>query len=688
VAGIDTIRDHHVHSLDIGSPFDSSNATADRRVQIVWPQEPDKLWYGPDQVRLLIDGHPAPTPFTFPPEAVHPESIFEDREHNMWFGAIGWALKWDGKQLQRFAVEPGENREAGVRVIFQDRVGRIWCGTYGQGITLLQGETNIVFKNPIPAGDSKRDRLERKLSNQMWTIHEDGNGIFWIGTENGLIRFVPPGVDPKLDALAPTNRFFAFRKENGLPDLVINHVLEDDAGNLWLGALHGIYKVARSELNSVAAGTRSSTRFVRITGEDGLLSVETNGERSPSACKSRDGRLWFPTDIGVAVIDPTAIATKAYTPEVLIESVAIDHVLEYGGGEEFGGEVLPPSPSPSKRTSGGLLRLNPGRARLVRIKYTAPSTIGADQMDFSIQLVGVDTTIRQMRKERVVHYSNLPPGTYEFRVTATNGFGEGALRPATFAFVLEPFFWQTWPFKIFCVVVAIVVAGGIQTYRLRIQRRIGALENAASLEQERSRIAQDLHDELGSGLAQVALLAEMPESETTVRRRPQDVAREMLNKLDGIVWALNPARASLESVVDYLVGHAEEFLEPAGVHLRLHIVDNLPDSNLDAARRHHLLLVFKESLRNVVTHSQAKNVAVEIGIEPTGDILRLRVTVRDDGKGFDPQKLSGKRNGLTNMRERASQVGGEVTVKSSPGQGTEVVLAIPLVEVTPKRGRG
>ena len=680
--GISTIRNGVVRKMDIGRPFPLPYATVEQRVQVLFAQQNGRVWYGPDQLRMIENGRAQSAPFIYPEEAHNVHCMLEDRQRRMWFGGDGWVVSWDGtNDPVSIKVAQGKPPYVTVRAIHEDRQGRIWVGTYGEGLKLLDS-------TGLKSYATRTGQRGSELNNRMWMIHEDADGIFWIGTENGLNRFVPPGIDPGLAAQADPQRFATFNRAQGLPELVVNHVLEDDRQNLWLGALHGIYRVSRRDLNNIASGSSAAARFIRISAEDGLLSVETNGERSPSACRTRDGRLWFPTDVGLAVIDPADIITGTNAPNPLIESVIADRDVVYGSGEDAGGELSFIADSQPGVARGEPFHLKAGKAKVVRFRYTAPATVGVDQMSFSVQLVGLESVPRPMRGERVIYYSNLKPRDYTFLVTATNAHGVASQKAASFPFTLEPFFWQTWPFFVLCGAAVIGAGAGIQAVRLRVQRRIDRLENVASLERERSRIAQDLHDELGSGLAQVALLAEMKDSESAPRKRPEDVAREMLKKLDGIVWALNPARAGLENVVDYLVGHAEDFVGATAVHLRLNIPDTLPANHLDAARRHHLLLVFKEALRNAVTHGQAKNITVEIDIETVGAVQRLKVSVRDDGCGFDPQAVDGKRNGLTNMRERAQQVGGTVDLRSRPGQGTEVSFVLPMSQPVAERRWG
>jgi signal transduction histidine kinase len=220
-----------------------------------------------------------------------------------------------------------------------------------------------------------------------------------------------------------------------------------------------------------------------------------------------------------------------------------------------------------------------------------------------------------------------------------------------------------------------LVAGALfHARRLRLQRRMGDLEREAAVEQERSRIARDLHDELGSGLAQVALFAEALDLQPFSQRRPQDVAREMMQKLDGIVWSLTSERADAGSVVNYLAGVAEQFLAPTPMRLRLDLPKECPPMVLASSQRHQLVLGFKEMLRNAATHSQGRVITVRVAF--SGETME--VAVRDDGVGCDPALRPPYRNGLSNLERRAADLGGTFTLRPAPGKGTEAVLRFPL----------
>jgi hypothetical protein len=387
-----------------------------------------------------------------------------------------------------------------VRVIYQDRRGDLWFGTFGGGLNRLRNGTFTAYKTE--RGDH---------NNRCWWIYEDADGVFWIGSEDGLNRFVPPddaeeqgNHNPKAQPPATgRNRFFTFTKEQGLPDNVINNIQEDDFGCLWLSGLRGIYRVSREQLNAVAAG-RLSTVTCTIFGEtDGMLSSECNGgDNQPAGCKDRLGRIWFPTVQGVVMIDPKLARSAGDPPPVLVEQVKAN------GQVVFGDDLESSAPQRSKlpRSDFAPYRLPPGTARAIEIFYTANTFADPGRIRFKYRLEGYDRDwLWDEQNRRTVSYANLKPGRYTFRVTACDSHGCWNEQGAQFAFYIEPFFWQTWPFYIAIAALALATAMGLHHQRVARVRRVERLEQERSLADERARIARDLHDDLGASLSALSL---------------------------------------------------------------------------------------------------------------------------------------------------------------------------------------
>ncbi len=239
-------------------------------------------------------------------------------------------------------------------------------------------------------------------------------------------------------------------------------------------------------------------------------------------------------------------------------------------------------------------------------------------------------------------------------------------------------FWQKWWFRtavILCLVGTVVaVVRYLSTQKLRRQ-----LQQQASLEKERSRIARDLHDQLGANLTQVALLGEMAEADKNspaeIESHAQQIsqaARETTRSLDEIVWAVNPSNDTLEGLVNYVCKYAQEYLALAGLRYRAEVPVQLPAVDIPPEVRHNVFLAFKEAVNNVVKHAQASEVRVRLQLQPGSFALN----VEDNGRGLSGRNAA--RNGLRNMRKRMEDIHGEFSISPGTGGGTVVCLAVPF----------
>jgi PAS domain S-box-containing protein len=224
------------------------------------------------------------------------------------------------------------------------------------------------------------------------------------------------------------------------------------------------------------------------------------------------------------------------------------------------------------------------------------------------------------------------------------------------------------------------------TVAKRVQRKIHLLEQQRALEKERDRIARDMHDDVGGSLTRITLLTEIAEAELAVGKiiaseetkarlkKISSMSREVVRNLDEIVWAVDPGNDSLEKFASYTCHLAEELLKMTPINCRLDVPTLLPNYFLGSDVRHNLFMVVKESLNNVIKHSEASEVSLQMGIADT----EISITISDNGRGFETDKLKPFSNGLSNMRNRMEKVGGKIKLKSQPGHGTTVALVINL----------
>ena len=286
---------------------------------------------------------------------------------------------------------------------------------------------------------------------------------------------------------------------------------------------------------------------------------------------------------------------------------------------------------------------------------------------------------------RAAYYSKVAPGKYTFEVTACNNDGVWAATPTLLRIQIEPHFWQTHVFLFGCVLGAGAMLAIAVRYatRRRMQRELQKLEQQNAVERERARIARDIHDDIGTGLTEIALTSEMVEDPSVSGEEVRQLAGEISDRawqlvtgMDEIVWAIYPRNDTVKSAAAYFSQFAQRLLKAAGITCRLDIEQSLPELPLSSEQRHNLFLSFKEALNNLAKHSNATEAKVTISLE--GGIFN--VMVQDNGAGFDPGHRTPASDGLLNMRERMSRLGGECEINTASGRGTTLRLALPLKE--------
>ncbi len=339
----------------------------------------------------------------------------------------------------------------------------------------------------------------------------------------------------------------------------------------------------------------------------------------------------------------------------------------------------------SLELNGGPVALSPGLDRL-EFGYTGLYFSEPQQLRFRHRLVGLDREWVETGSRRSVDYNHLPPGHYRFEVSASIGNGRWSVPPAALQVDLAPFFWERPWFKIAAILsVAAAIAGAVRwRERRRTERYIALLERRQAVDAERSRIARDLHDDIGATLTQVALLSELAQSnfESNPNRSQAHIneifttAQEITRALDEIVWAVSPRNDTVQSFVLFLCGFVQDYSSAGGLRCRLDVMENLPVSPMDAEIRHHLYLATKEALANVIKHARATEVRFRLSVEAD----QLRLVVEDDGCGFSAAQdvVRPGSDGVMNLQQRLAQLGGSCTIQSNPGSGTVVEMTVSL----------
>ncbi len=609
-------------------------------------------------------------------------SLFESRDGDLWIGTTTGLHRYHNGRRVWFA---GKSRLSlpDVRAITESPDGTLWFGMSGGGLGCLRDGTLHQFL--------KADGLGGDF---VVCLYADSDNTLWIGTsDNGLTRF-------------KDGKFAVITTTNGLPTPVIFHIVDDRAGNLWFGSRRGILRATKADLDRCADGRSSFVRFLTYSEAEGLASEVCSGGFQPGACLAPDGRLWFPTRKGLAIIDPSEVATNSVKPPVTIETVLVDNlpipaatlalcvqssslpVEPSAPGDPLLGPSVPPEPARP------LLRIPAGRRRC-ECQVAACGFADPEKVSFRYKLEGLERDWQDNGAKRVAPYSYLPPGRYTFRVIACNNDGVWNETGASLAFMVLPYPWQTWWFETGALVfgAGAVGAGVLWATRRRVRHKLEQLERQRALERERSRIARDIHDDLGASLTRISMLSQSVRGE--VEALPQvaaDVdqiygtAREVTRAMDEIVWAVNPLHDTLDSLVTYLGRFAQHFLSGAGLRCRLDVPLNLPAWGLTSEVRHHVYLALKEALHNVVKHAGATEVRISLEFTPEGFVL----VVADNGRGFNQNLVLNQTappgndvrlspgNGLRNMRKRLEEIGGRCQWETNPGEGARVKLFVVM----------
>jgi ligand-binding sensor domain-containing protein/signal transduction histidine kinase len=657
-------------------------------------------------------------------------SIFEDQSGALCVSSISGPIfldRFDGIRFQ--SVKPRLPKNINYygwgwgQLSLQDHRGNWWIPT-GQGLcrfsdvstleSLGRNFPRMVYdsRNGLPSAD-------------VFRVYEDSQGDIWIATfaetGNGITRWE-----------RATETLHAFSEADGLPlrTSLPSDFCEDASGNLWIGFDNGAglarYQNGRFTLFESAGGGPQGEypslhvdhvgRLWVATGSVGLIRIDHPNTDHPAivTLTTTEGlssnkvltltedhwhRLYVGTSRGVDRLDPVTGHIKHYTSsDGLVSGEVRTSFVDHQGNLWFGtkhglSRLIPkadPSPIPPPILVGALringvsypvsqlgetqiaqLRLKPDQND-VQIDFFGLSFSPGEVLRYRYRLEGTDKEWSALTEQRTISYASLSPGSYRFQVQAVDTDGNTSPRAATVSFiVLSPLWRRGW----FLALVAL--SGGMVVlafYRYRVAKLV-------ELERVRTRIATDLHDDVGSGLTQIAILSEVarkqvgepPGSVAQPLAQIANVSRELVDSMSDIVWAINPKRDRLSDLSQRMRELASDLFSPRNIDLRLRTPSAEENVTLDPEIRRQLFLVFKEGVTNMVSHSGCTHVNIQFVIENE----RLRLNLSDNGCGFDPARADSG-NGLRNMQERVKRLNGVLKLNSSKGKGTVIDLVVPL----------
>jgi ligand-binding sensor domain-containing protein/signal transduction histidine kinase len=500
----------------------------------------------------------------------------------------------------------------------EDRHGQVWIGLLYAGLLRYRNGRFDQFSGKV-AGAPK-DGVRALLL--------DRRGRLWVGTRSqGLLR-----VD---DLQSETPAFTTYDRSVGMSSDFVSALAEDLQGK--------IYAAGAGSVDSLDPQQQPPLQLSRLTTADGMISG-----RLRVAYRDRHGALWFGGDQGLCRIIPRE--DPAPETSVLIHSIHVN------------GETQPIS---------DLGEAEPARLSLASSQRQVMVEFGGFGHDLRYQtlLSGVDPGWSAPSSVRNVFLS-LTPGDYELLIRGVSPSGSVGSRPARVRFSVAAPVWQRWWFL--TLTAAALLGVGYWIHLLVLERKL-------AIERTRSSIATDLHDDIGSSLARISVLSDVLRAQLGRTSEQSPVidqiatsARDVIEKMNDIVWAVDPRQDTLSDVVARIRRFASDVLDAKAIQWRFETPPASQELSLSLTQRRHLLLIFKEAIHNIVRHSNCQT--AELRIELEGSALRARI--KDDGAGIPAGSARGR--GLNSMYNRAVQLGGGLDVISTPGSGTEVSLRFPL----------
>ncbi len=558
--------------------------------------------------------------------------LFEDTRGDIWISSYNppvMLTRWERAtgNIQRYAEADGLPGFNWTNVFGEDREGNLWIALHNGGLARRRNGRFELFR--------AAEKVPEGLGQGLYLDHA---GRLWVATSGKGVRLEEPAADdPRIAALPNAGELSS---DN------LRCFTEDQWGRIYIGTARGVDRL-----------DPSTGRIKHFTTADGLIKSEVM-----AAFSDRNGVIWLGTREGLSRLIPEPDRLQS-PPPVLISGLRIAGV---------------PQPiSELGQSEVAELTLESGQGQ-IQIDFFGLSFSAGEELRYQYKFEGANRDWSAPTDQRTITAS-LSPGKYRFIVRAISSDGTLSPAPATVSFRILPPVWQRWWF-----VVLASLAVGASIYVIDRYR----LARAVELERVRTRIATDLHDDIGASLSQIAILSEV----VTQRVGQEDArgvealsmiagtSREMVDSMSDIVWAINPTKDHLSDLSQRMRRFASDILSARDIEFRFRAPTAEKDIRLGTDLRREIYLIFKESINNMVKHSACTEADLEFRIVHNWLVVR----VSDNGRGFD-MGAAGNGNstgmgghGLVSMRRRAEALGGTYEVKSAKAGGTTVTLKVPV----------
>jgi signal transduction histidine kinase len=598
-------------------------------------------------------------------------SLAEDANHDLWIGTWGGGLfRFRKGRFTQYSTPQGLPTVVLSLAAAQD--GSLWIAT-NEGLSHMQNEH---FRNYTLADGLSSDRI-------ISVIQDRGGGI-WAGTGAGVDHlvgdhFVPVRGAPEEGEVPygplkedSFGNLYAFSLVNGISRIEDNRLIsvnealqpsgmvESRDHDYWFGGRDGISRVAAGDLRRAELDRDSPVDYTSYGRGDGLENRQCSTGQ-PNIAITPDDKLWVGTLKGLAMLDLRRQLKRNHKPAIIMEEVEVGK---------------------TKRNPGRELVLEPGKAH-VDLHFTAVDLASPENVRIQYRLDGVDTAWFDADSARTATYTDIPVGVHSFHIRASNGDGVWDRQGIVYNVTQRPFFYQTITFRLAAVMAGVLLLVGL--YQLRLRQAAARLN--ARLEErlaERERIARDLHDTLLQGFQGLILrfhdaMMTIPEPEPArqLMETALDRADEVMAEGRDKVVNLHPSFGKSVDLAQSLARAGDEIAN--GSELKICVTTQGQAQTLDPVALDEIYCIGREAMVNAFRHAKGKSIEVEVDYAS----WELRLRIRDDGRGIDPNILEAGRPGhigLASMRERAERVGGQLDIISGPGAGTEIELRVPAAK--------
>lgn len=646
--------------------------------------------------------------------------MLNDSKGNLWMGSAKGIYKYDGKNFTHFGSAQGLQWK-GICYIYEDRKGDLWLGTERDGVVKMDVSNAATGHYSFTHYDINRGNSV----SLVYSIMEDKENNLWFGVNGtGVIKY-----DGKL--------FTRYTTSQGLSSNGVNSIVQDKKGNLWFLTSNGLCRM-KSKGNDIAERTNPDyipiSLFTNYLYTDGFLGV---GSHFNSMMLGSDGNIWAGADDHLTCYHPEGDIPDTIPPNIQLTGVQLfdeninwrdienrkDTTLVLNNGTElkhFNFSGLTPWYNQPENLQ--LVYNN----NYITFQFVGITTNRPKQIRYKYFLEGLDENWSSITDKPEATYSNLPNGTYTFKVKAVNSEGYWS-KEMSYSFTINPPWWRTWWAYISYVLIFLVSLWSfirwrqsalkkekisleekvaLRTYELQdekekvestlselksTQAQLIESEKMASfnklqqaMSNERLRISRELHDDIGSTLSGIVLYSHLAEDQVHAEQGDkvknslnviQQSANEMVNRLDDLVWAVNPERNSLKDLVQKLEEYAKEMSMAKNIKVQVNIPGSWDQLQLPVESRHNIYLFGKEAINNAVKYSQAS--LLELSVHHFDHVIEF--IINDNGKGFDMATVK-KGNGIINMQKRADEAAAILSIQSFPKQGTTISLQFKITQ--------